>query len=174
MIDMNEKEARGLLEEKCKDCPNVIEHCESVCRKAVEIAEELKKKGLDVDVELVRVGGLLHDVGRCMTHGIGHAVEGGQILRELKYSEEICRIVERHIGGGIPKEEAVKLGLPEKDYSPETLEEKIVAYADKVHDDYRMERHIEMFKARFGEDSAVFKRLKKLNEEMEKVLGIGS
>jgi len=171
---MNERKARELLKERCKDCPDVIEHCESVCRKSVEIAKELKRKKLKVDVKLVRVGGLLHDIGRCRTQTIEHAVEGCRILKELNCSKEICKIVERHIGGGIPKEEAVKLGLPEKDYLPETLEEKIVAYADKVHNDYRMERHIERFKARFGEDSEVFKRLKKLNEEMEKFLGIGS
>ncbi len=171
---MNERRARELLKEKCQDCSNVIEHCESVSRKGVEIAKELKRKKLIVDVKLIRVGGLLHDIGRCMTHDIGHAVDGCRILKELDCPEEICKIVERHIGGGIPKEEAVKLGLPEKDYLPETLEEKIVAYTDKVHDDYRMERHIERFKARFGEDSGVFKRLKKLNEEMEKLLGIGS
>ena len=41
-------------------------------------------------------------------------------------------IIERHIGAGIPKEEAVGLGLPEKDYIPVTIEEKIVAHADNL------------------------------------------
>jgi uncharacterized protein len=41
-------------------------------------------------------------------------------------------IIERHIGAGITAPEAVRLGLPQKDYLPLTTEEKIVSYADNL------------------------------------------
>ena len=108
-------------------CPeHVIEHCKAVCRLAEEMAERCEE---DVDLDLVRTGALLHDIGRARTHGIDHAVVGANIASELGYPEEVVRIIERHIGAGIPKEEAEKLGLPPKDYVPEALEEKVEAHA---------------------------------------------
>lgn len=44
----------------------------------------------------------------------------------------VVRIVENHVGAGIPLEEAIALGLPAKDFSQNSMEEKIVAYADKM------------------------------------------
>jgi len=41
-------------------------------------------------------------------------------------------IIERHVGAGITASEAVRLGLPEKDYLPLTREERIVSYADNL------------------------------------------
>ena len=75
---------------------------------------------------------MLHDIGRCRTHSIRHAVEGAAIARGLGLPEEVVNIIERHIGGGISQEEAGSLGLPSRDYLPETLEEKIVAHADNL------------------------------------------
>ncbi|MDP3297033.1 MAG: hypothetical protein Q8N09_05485 [Thermodesulfovibrionia bacterium] len=42
--------------------------------------------------------------------------------------------MEKHIRGGLTKDEAEELGLPVKDYSLKTLEEKIVIYADRLVD----------------------------------------
>lgn len=107
---------------------NVIQHCIAVCRKAMKIAANFD----DADKDLIRKGALLHDIGRSRTHGITHAVEGVEIARGYGYPVEVLNIIERHIGAGITAEEAVKLGLPEKSYVPETLEEKIVAHADNL------------------------------------------
>ncbi len=107
---------------------NVIEHCKAVCRKAMKIASNFD----DADCELIRKGALLHDIGRSKTHGITHAIEGADIARKYGYGEDVLNIIERHIGAGITKEEAKYLGLPEKSYVPETLEEKIVAHADNL------------------------------------------
>lgn len=112
------KEIEILKKAGCSE--RVIEHCVAVCKKAVEIASKID----GVDLELVRIGALLHDIGRSKTHGVEHGVVGGKIARELGFSDKIVRIIERHVGAGIPKEEAIKLGLPPKDYIPETLEEK--------------------------------------------------
>ena len=65
--------ALKLLEESgC--APNVIQHCKEVASLAVEIADKIKAAGHEVDSELVEVGALLHDFGRCRTHEITHAV----------------------------------------------------------------------------------------------------
>ena len=107
---------------------NVIQHCVAVCKKAMKIAANFD----DADKALIQKGALLHDIGRSRTHGITHAVVGVEIAREYGYPTEVLNIIERHIGAGITAEEAAKLGLPEKSYVPQTLEEKIVAHADNL------------------------------------------
>jgi len=105
----------------------VVRHCIAVSDLAVRIA-----KRCGADVELVEAGSLLHDLGRSKSHGLDHAVIGVKIAKEKKLPESVVRIIERHIGGGIAKAEARRLGLPERDYIPKTLEEKIVSQADKL------------------------------------------
>lgn len=110
----------------------VIDHCIAVSGLAADIARKLSSKGKQPDLELVEIGGLLHDVGRARTHGIGHAVEGAAIARELGLEDKLVEVIKRHIGAGITLEEALELGLPEDDYMPRTIEEKIVAHADNL------------------------------------------
>lgn len=124
-------EAIKLLEESgC--APNVIEHCKEVASLAIEIAEKAKAAGQNVNLELVEAGALLHDLGRCRTHGISHAVEGFRLATSKGIEPEVAEIIKRHIGAGISREEAKELGLPEDDYFPRSLEEKIVAHADNL------------------------------------------
>jgi uncharacterized protein len=134
---LNEKEAIDLLiNTGCS--PDIIEHCRAVaeCAKqiAMAISENAKRKGqpMNIDIDAVFLGALLHDIGRSKTHGIGHAIAGAKIAVENGLDDKIIKIIERHIGAGIPKEEAPGLGLPEKDYLPVTIEEKIVAHADNL------------------------------------------
>ena len=94
---------------------------------AMEIA-----KNVPCDRDLVEVGALLHDIGRSRSQGIDHAVIGADILRNEGVDERIVNIVERHVGSGLTPEEANMLGLPPKDYLPETIEEKIVCHADNL------------------------------------------
>lgn len=107
---------------------NVIEHCKAVYKKAVKISANFD----NVDGNLIRQGALLHDIGRSKTHDITHAIEGVKIAKRYGYSNDVLNIIERHIGAGITKEEAIKLELPEKSYVPQTLEEEIVAHADNL------------------------------------------
>jgi len=134
---LNEKNAITLLQSSgCST--DVIEHCKAVADYARKIAINIRdnsiRKGhpVQIDVESVFVGALLHDIGRSRTHGIGHAVAGARIAIENGLDVKLVNIIERHIGAGIPKEEASGLGLPEKDYLPVTIEEKIVAHADNL------------------------------------------
>ena len=114
----------------CSD--SVIKHCLAVEELALRIA-----RLAHADEELIGIGALLHDIGRARTHGIRHAVEGAEMARELGLREDIILIIERHIGAGISEKEAIRVGLPPKDYIPLTLEEKIVAYADNLTEESR-------------------------------------
>ena len=121
-----ESQCLEILKEQGSDS-GIVEHCIAVKDLAIKIAE---KTG--ADRRLVLAGALLHDIGRTKTNGIDHAKVGGEILRGLKIDERLAKIVERHTGAGIPASEAKELGLPERDFVPVTLEEKIVAHADNL------------------------------------------
>lgn len=111
---------------------NVIRHCEAVAQLATEIAEACQENDVDVDVELVQIGALLHDIGRSKTHSVHHAIIGADIAKSLGLPEPVISIIKRHVGGGITANEARKLGWPKDVYTPQTLEEKIVSYSDKL------------------------------------------
>ncbi len=118
--------------------PHVVEHCKTVAQYARKMALGInrcaQKRGtsIKVDADAVFLGGLLHDIGRSKTHGIDHAVKGARIALENGLDDKIVNIIERHIGAGITREEAVAFGLPARDYLPVTLEEKIAAHADNL------------------------------------------
>lgn len=158
-------------------CSNgVVDHCVSVTGIALRLAEEFRGRGLEVDVALVEAGALLHDLGRSRTHGIRHAVVGGRIAREMGFPEALVRIIERHIGAGIPAEEAGEIGLPREDYVPETLEEKIVAYADKLIEGCReVEFGVTLGKMEeeLGEGHPALDRMRALREEIVGAIGPG-
>lgn len=122
----------------------VFGHCQIVW----EIAQQLiDKNQLKVDIDLVKVGCLLHDIGvntffdinghfmsevKYITHGI----IGEQILkREGIIDEKIVRFASHHTGVGISKDEIIKntLPLPHQDFFAESKEERLVMYADKFH-----------------------------------------
>lgn len=150
----------------------VVDHCKAVAKVATEIAEACKNKGLDVNVKLVEIGALLHDIGRSKTHSVHHAVIGAEIAESLKLPNAVIAIIERHVGGGITSEEAKKLGWLIKDYSPQTLEEKIVSYADKLVDGSKrvqIERAIKKFSKKIPQSS--IDGMKRLHEEFSSLIG---
>lgn len=111
--------------------PEVIRHSRAVARESLKIAKQIAANGHQLDLKRVEIGALLHDIGRSRTHGVDHGVEGAKILRE-KGLEDFIGFAENHLGAGIDAEEAKEIGLPEKNYLPVSLEEKIVTYADNL------------------------------------------
>lgn len=105
----------------------VVRHCWAVTALALELS------GGDplYDRTLIEAGGMLHDIGRSVTHGIGHAQAGAALLRAGGWPETVCLIVERHTGAGLTADECALLGLLPRDCVPVTPEERLVAYADK-------------------------------------------
>jgi uncharacterized protein len=129
-LPSKEQAIQLLRESQCS--LKVIKHCKAVAKLAVETAETCTGNGLNVDLELVEIGALLHDIGRSKTHSVHHAVVGAEILQTAGLPEPVISIVKRHVGGGITANEAEKLGWPKDVYVPLTIEEKIVSYADKL------------------------------------------
>ncbi|KAA0007816.1 MAG: TIGR00295 family protein [Thermoplasmata archaeon] len=147
--------------------PEVVAHCKAVRDVAVKIAE-----CTGADKELVEVGALLHDIGRSRTHGITHGLEGARIAREMGLPESVVRIIERHLGAGISKEEAKKLGLPPKDYTPKTLEEKIVAHADNLIERDRVQNiQVEIDRQMRNKNFEYAKKLRELHDELSALCG---
>lgn len=160
--------------EKAGCSQGVIEHCRTVSRFAVKIAKAFHKRGFDVDVYLVEVSGLLHDIGRSKTHTVDHGVVGSDIARSFHLPSSVVRIIERHVGGGVPKEEAKQLGWPVRDYLPKTLEEKIVCYSDKRVEGLRtvsIKQAVQTYSARLGKDHPAINRIRKLHEEIVAAVG---
>ena len=155
----------------CKDI--VVEHCKAVTEVAEKIASRAVKKGYNIDLDLVTMGAMLHDIGRAKTNGVKHAVEGAEMIRELGLSEEIIKIIERHIGGGLTEGEVLSVGLPPKNYIPETIEEKIVCHADNLiaaTERQSLDDELRALRKKGHLDAA--ERVKKLHEELSGMCGI--
>jgi len=135
---MNEKQAIALLKKYSKGDETVFNIILSHSKAVQKIALDLAKDIPDVDIDLVKAGSLLHDIGRFgyPVHGpdtIKHGIRGAEILRKEGY-EKLARIAETHMGAGINKEDIKEqdLDLPKKDFMPKTKEEKIIACADNL------------------------------------------
>ena len=124
-----------LLEAGCKR--RVIIHCCTVEAVAKEIVSRVK----GADPDLVAAGALLHDIGRSVDHSIMHAYIGSQIVQAHGLPQPIVDIVRKHTGAGLDAEDVEELGLPDADYMPRTLEEKIVAHADNMVSDNKVVKH---------------------------------
>jgi uncharacterized protein len=148
----------------CDD--RVIAHCCAVADLALEIVHRQPDR---VDEELVYQAALLHDLGRARSHGIDHAVIGGELARTCGLDAKVIRIIERHIGAGIPAAEAKQLGLPPVDFVPETMEEKIVAHADNLIDGLQrtsLEEAIANLQAKIGTNHPAIERMRALHREV--------
>lgn len=86
---------RGLCERLLKGAgapENVISHCHSVTQKALELAVPLHNAGYPLDMQLIEIGALLHDIAR--TEDL-HAQRGAWYLNKLGYPK-IARLIESH------------------------------------------------------------------------------
>lgn len=95
---------------------------------------------------------MLHDIGIVLADAPGiecygtepyirHGLLGAEILR-AEGLEAHARVAERHTGTGLTVEQITRqqLPLPARDFSPETLEEQVICYADKFYSKSHLER----------------------------------
>ncbi len=95
---------------------NIIRHSLAVAAVAHRLALLLRAQGTAVDLLLVHRGALLHDLDKLSSQDRAeHGIKAGRTLRELGWPD-LAGIVERHVLGA----------------HPETWEEKLVHYADKI------------------------------------------
>lgn len=155
--------------------PEVIRHCEDVASLALRIAKACLKSGIRVDLRLVEIGALLHDIGRSRTHGIGHVFVGAEMAREAGLDESIIRVILTHTGGLRPGV-AEQFGWPPGSYEPSSLEEKIVAYADKLVEGGKIvpfSKALEKLVRDLGPDHPAVGNLMAIHEELRSYLGGG-
>jgi uncharacterized protein len=116
-------------------CAEDLDHSLKVAGKALEIARRITAASkTPVDMELVGRGALFHDLGKAKTHDIEHGKIGAEMGAALGLPLAITDIMQKHIRGGLSTEEAMELGLPIRDYTLRTLEERIIIYADRLVD----------------------------------------
>lgn len=158
----------------------LICHSRQVADRALQICDAHPELGLDRT--FVEEAAMLHDIGifRCDAPGIAcHGTEpyichgriGAELMRNEGY-ERHARVCERHTGAGLSRHDIVSqdLPLPHQDFLPETLEEKVICYADKFYSKSNPQKEkthgqAEKSLAKFGEEGlARFKAWEKLFE----------
>jgi uncharacterized protein (TIGR00295 family) len=108
-----------------------IRHCRAVSRVAERLSGAISPD-YPFDAEFFRVGALLHDIGRYKTHDpVMHGVEGYHLLMGLGHDREAF-VCASHVFCGMARAEAVRYGLPDQDFLPRTLEERLVPLIDSV------------------------------------------
>ena len=118
-------------------------HARAVADWALEMAA--RHPELNIDTQFVEEAAMLHDLGIFLTdapriHCYGtesylcHGYLGAELLRAEGYPLH-ARVCERHTGTGLTKEQIIANGwdLPHRDFIPETLEEKLICFADKFY-----------------------------------------
>ncbi len=144
----------------------LIAHSHQVARLAVTVADQVSRRE-PVDIDFVEQAAMLHDIGMLYTdaptlgcHGDKPYIVHGILGAEILYEENLPRhalVCERHIGVGLTVEdiELQGLPLPLRDMRPQTLEEKIIAYADlffsKTQKGLRTPDMVRTSLARYGE-----------------------
>ncbi|MCK4247785.1 MAG: HD domain-containing protein [Methanomicrobia archaeon] len=160
---MLRKDALTLLKkEGCSE--EIIGHSIIVSENALKIAQRING---EIDENIVEIGGLLHDIGRGKTNSVFHGIEGAKILKRYNIDPAFVEICKNHLGSGIEKDEAEKLGLPKKDYLPKTKEERLIAYVDNLVIDGRFvsfDQALEHFKKKIKNERSI-KRFLEMNEE---------
>lgn len=151
----------NLIEKYCADNAELkdilLRHSDAVARKALDIAEAHPE--LDLDRDFLFEAAMLHDIGIVKTDApsikcygsepyIRHGLLGAEMLRAENLPRH-ARVCERHTGAGLAAAEIVEqnLPLPHKDFLPETLEEKVICYADKFFSKTRLDTEKSMEQA---------------------------
>ena len=147
---------RILRDAGCKR--RVIVHCCTVRA----VAEEMMKK-IDCNRDLVIAGALLHDLGRAKDHSILHAMIGAEMAEELGLPSELVEIIRKHTGAGLDQQDIIEMNLPQGDYIPRTVEEKIVAHSDNMVSDNLVVNHMHSV------EKLVMKGSKRGAEKVEKL-----
>ena len=154
----------AIISKYCAGNPELLQillaHSRQVADRALAILRshpEWEEQGL-VDPVFVEEAAMLHDIGvvlcdapkiHCVgTHAyIEHGYLGAEILRKEGLPKH-ADVAERHTGTGITMEQIMReqLPIPLQDYTPRTLEERLICYADKFYS-----------KTRLGEDKPMAK-----------------
>lgn len=136
----------------------LLRHSRDVADLALSICD--RHKTLAVDRQFVEEAAMLHDIGIFLTDAPGiyctgrdpyivHGYDGAELMRREGYPRH-ARVCERHTGAGLSADDIRRqaIPIPVADYLPETLEEKLVCYADKFFSKSHPERRKTLEEAR--------------------------
>lgn len=158
----------------------LLQHGQNVAQKALTVANRVL--GLKPDLDFIYEAAMLHDIGIFMTNtsalgctGIHNYICHGYLGRKILVEIGLPRhglVCERHIGVGITIQDIKQHGLPlpERDMIPISIEEKIIAFADKFFSKSNLmatkEKSIQEIKSsliKFGKDKvAIFQSWEEL------------
>ncbi|TSA26674.1 HD domain-containing protein [bacterium] len=124
----------------------IVNHSIEVARLSMELSRAIESRGKDLDMDAIYYGACLHDIGRIKSNGINHGIEGVKLILSIKEEfiknqyltndtfNKIIESIECHIVGGIKENwiTAHSLNLPIKDYTPKSIEAKIVTLCDQI------------------------------------------
>jgi uncharacterized protein len=148
----------------------LLRHSTDVARRALKIAKAHPE--LKADETLLWEAAMLHDIGIVRVDApsiycygsepyIRHGILGAEILRGEGLPLH-ARIAERHTGTGLTAFEIERqnLPLPHQDFTPESIEEQIICYADKFYSKSHPEREKTIEQAakslmKFGEEGVI-------------------
>lgn len=163
----------------------LLQHSEQVRDRALAIVDAHPE--LQADRPFVEEAAMLHDIGiifcnapRIFCVGEHAYIEHGYLGAELLRQEGLTRhagVAERHTGTGLTLDEVKVNGwpIPLQDYSPRTIEEEIVCYADKFYSKTHLGETLSLSKVRqsiwkYGSDSVM--RFDKWQKKFEPELAV--
>ena len=140
----------------------LLTHSRQVANRALAILQSHPQwvDSGEVDPIFVEEAAMLHDIGvvlcdapkiHCFgTHAyIEHGYLGAEMLRQEGLHKHAL-VAERHTGTGITYEQIIReqLPIPLQDYTPQTLEERLICYADKFYSKTKLGQDKPMAKIR--------------------------
>ena len=138
----------------------LIIHSQSVAQKALQTV--VSHPELPLDRQFIEEAAMLHDIGiifcdapKIYCRGSHKYIEHGYLGAELLRAENLPKhalVAERHTGTGITIEqvEREELPIPERDYCPQSLEEKIICYADKFYSKSHLGEEVSVEKIKYN------------------------
>lgn len=142
----------------------LVTHSRQVADRALQIVDRHPQWISDglVDRTFIEEAAMLHDIGiifcnapKIYCFGPHSYIEHGYLGAELLRKEGLPKhalVAERHTGTGITMEqiEREELPIPEGNYCPQSLEEKIICYADKFYSKSHLGEEVALDKIKYN------------------------
>ena len=161
---------------------HIINHSRQVCRVALFLVDQLKKKDIEINRELVRAAALLHDITkvRSFKTGENHALTGALFLESQGYPE-VSNIVGQHVtlntyclSDSINEAEIINYA------DKRVLHDQVVSLVERMH--YILEKYckdsvcnkdkaIDLFEKTKKIEEKIFKRIPFSPDDLPRILG---
>ena len=140
----------------------LVTHSRQVADRSLAIIDAHPEWNGQVDRQFVEEAAMLHDIGiifcnapKIYCNGGHKYIEHGYLGAELLRAEGLPKhalVAERHTGAGITLEQVLReeLPIPERDYCQQSLEEKIICYADKFYSKSHLGEEVSLDKIKYN------------------------